>query len=269
MTPSSRSTVLRLFGVQVAMFRESKGMSQSELGAAVGYSKSQISAIEQGTRIARRDLIAALDRVLDADGHLNAMADDVAEQKYLPFFVDFAAWEAGCFSLDVYATVAIPGLLQTEAHARAVIGARCPPLDDEEIERRVQARVDRQALLTRRPPAVIGFVIEEHLLRRPLGGPEVHREQLGWLLECAALRNVSLQVMPMGAEVHAGLDGPLILLTTEDRQRVAYIEGQAGGDQVTDPEEVRVLDLRYGIIRGQALSPERSVELIKQIMGEI
>jgi hypothetical protein len=195
---------------------------------------------------------------LGAKGLLMAGTQFLLKARYPTWFVDFTLLEAEAVSMYLYSNHVIPGVLQTEDYARAVISARCPPLDDEEIESRVAARLERQGLLIRKPSPVLGFVIEEVVVRRPIGGKGVLRAQLARLLECATMRNVTLQVMPSLRETHTGLDGPLVLLETADGKNLAYVEGQGGSILVSDPKQVGTLSQRYGVIRAQALNPEES-----------
>jgi hypothetical protein len=129
----------------------------------------------------------------------------------------------------MYANHVIPGMLQTEAYARAIFSCHCPPLEDDEIENGVTARLERQSVLQRKPTPLVSFVLEEHTLTRPLGGPVALKEQLSHVLEVGQRRNVEIQVMPHDRETHAGLNGPMILLETAERKRLAYVEGPGGG----------------------------------------
>jgi transcriptional regulator with XRE-family HTH domain len=262
------ATTLRYFGGQMKPFRNRAGLSRAELGDRTGYSEATVASIEQGRRMPQQEFVEKTDRILGADGLLRAGLPYLLQSRYPTWFRDFALLEADAVSLYSYENHAMPGLLQTEEHVRAVISARCPPLNGEEIENRIAARVDRQKLLEREPCCVLGFVIEEVVLRRPIGGREVHRRQLRRLLECAEMRNVSVQIMPTRRETHMGLDGPFALLETPDGRNMAYSEGQSGSFLVSDRKRVSVLAQRYGIIRAQALPPEESAHLIEQAAGE-
>lgn len=148
----------------------------------------------------------------------------------------------------------VPGLLQTERRTRALYEMRTPLLNEDIIEQRVASRMDRQEILTYWPPPMVTAVIEETVLQRPLGGPEVHREQLEQLLKLGRLRNVELQVMPTDRSEHAGMGGPFVLLTPKGKPQVGYIEAQSSSRLITDSEDVRILAARYGSIRAQALT---------------
>ncbi|PLW69299.1 helix-turn-helix domain-containing protein [Streptomyces sp. SCUT-3] len=263
------STTLKYFGSQLKLLRGRAGLSRAELGERVGYSEAMVAAVEQGRRIPQQGFVDQADEALDARGVLRIGASFLAQARYPSWFQDFAILEADAVSMYLYSNQTVPGVLQTEEYARAVVGGSCPPPDDDEVERRVAARLDRQTLLTRTPRPVLGFVIEEVVVRRPIGGSAVMEGQLRRLLDCARMRNVSLQVMPTCRETHAGLEGPMVLLETQDRRNLAYVEGQRGSFLISEQDEVSVLMQRYGILRAQALSPEESASLIEQVLGEL
>ncbi|MCZ2523136.1 helix-turn-helix domain-containing protein [Streptomyces sp. HB2AG] len=263
------TAAVRYFGSQMGLLRKRAGLTQPELARLIGYSEAMVAAVEQGRRIPQKDFIDRVDDALGADGLLTAGAEFLAHARYPARFQDFAHLEAEAVSLYSYETVLVPGLLQTEDYARALMSIHCPPPDDETIEQRVAARMDRQALLTRRPGTIVGFVIEEAALRRRVGGTEVMRGQLESLLARTELRNVSIQVMPLKSGAHAGLNGPVLLMETSDRRTVAYFESQGMSTFVWDREDVSVHSQRYGVVRAQALNVEDSARLIKRMAEEL
>ncbi|MFB8772916.1 DUF5753 domain-containing protein [Streptomyces broussonetiae] len=177
--------------------------------------------------------------------------------------------EQEAVSVSSYCPQLIDGLLQTPDYARAVLGCAFPPLEDD-VEMLVSARMERKALLDRRPTCVINVILEEAALGRRIGGAEVMRAQYEHLAACAARPNVVLQVMPTERAEHAGLQGcPLTLVETAEETMLAYMEGNGHSILVSDTSEVGVLARRYAMIRSQALSPEESVALIEQLAGEL
>ena len=130
------------------------------------------------------------------------------------------------------------------------------------------ARVARKAVFERDPAPELSFVLEEWSLRRPLGGRELLRRQLEHLLEAGQLRSVELQVMPMDREEHAGLAGGIEVLKFGDGTAVGRSPVVAYGRPVSEPKQLRVLELGYGIIRAQALTPRESTAFIEQLLGE-
>ncbi|MFF7330933.1 Scr1 family TA system antitoxin-like transcriptional regulator [Streptomyces sp. NPDC008150] len=267
--PDAGTGILRVFGRQLKRFRVRAGLERPEFGALTGYSVSTIAAYEQGRRVPPPRFIDQADEVLDAAGVLTEMKEEVARAQYPAFFRDAARLEKTAGELWVYATQAVPGLLQTEEYMRAVFGMGRPLLDEETVERQVAARLARQVVFDRRPAPLISFVLDEAVLRRPLGGPVVTRGQLEHLLLVGALRNVEIQVMPLDREDNAGVDGPFILLFVDSGDRVAYLEAQGRSTMVTERREVQAMASRFGIIRAQALTPCESLFYVEKLLGEV
>jgi hypothetical protein len=192
----------------------------------------------------------------------------VGKAQYPAMFRDMARLEARATALSLYAVYAVPGLLQTEGYARAVFHMQRPLLEDDVIEQRLEARMVRQEIFLRRPAPLMSFVIEEAVLRRPIGGAKVMREALEHILAAGQSRNVEVQVMPIEREDNAALSGPFSLIDTDKGQRIAYAEVQDHSRIYTDTAYVRTLEARYGILRSQALTPSESAAFIKQLMGE-
>ncbi|MGV9989733.1 helix-turn-helix domain-containing protein [Streptomyces sp. NPDC003374] len=260
---------LRCFGRQVKLLREAAGLTQAQLGERVGYGEAQMAAVEQGRRIPKPELIDAADRVLGARGVLVAMKEEVAKARYPSFFRRYVQLEAEAIELHAYMNHVVKGLLQTEECARAVFRMWRPLLDEEAIEQGVSARMERQKLFGRRPAPLLSFVIDEHVLRRPLGGRDVWRGQLEQLLIYGHQRNVELQVMPMERDEHAGLAGPLTLIHSKDQRRMAYMEVQDVSALYAEPKKVSPLEATYGVLRAQALTPRESLAFIEKLLGEL
>ncbi|MFF9317861.1 Scr1 family TA system antitoxin-like transcriptional regulator [Streptomyces sp. NPDC014735] len=244
--------LFRVVGRQVRLLRERAGLTQRELGERLGYSEELIRSLERGRRTPQPEFLDAADDLLGAGGLLRSTMEDVkrakarARVKHPAWFKDYARLEADAVELCYYSNHTVPGLFQTEAHTRALYAMRKPLLDDELIEQRVTSRLARQTVLTKRPAPMVSCVIEEAILRRPIGEWDVHEEQLKELVRLGGLRNVELQVMPLDRPEHAGLGGPFILLTPTRKPQVGYLEVQNISRLITDPEEVRILAARTG-----------------------
>ncbi len=230
------SGILKTFGKQQKILRERLGITQKQLADRIGYGLDLVSAVEQGRRIPRPEYIDQVDVALEAGGLLKASKEQVSRARYPAFFEDFAALEKEAVALQAYDSQVINGLLQTEEYARAVLAARRPPVNEDTIQQRVAARLDRQAIFDRQPPPMLSYVLEESLLRRPIGGKDVLRRQLEHILEIGRLPNVEIQVMPTDREDHACLDGSLHLLEMEDQRRIAYLEVQGTSQLIVEPK---------------------------------
>ncbi|WP_367123528.1 Scr1 family TA system antitoxin-like transcriptional regulator [Streptomyces phytohabitans] len=262
------AAVLRAVGHVVKACRERAGLTQAELGAAIGYGAELVSSVERGRRAPQPEFLEATDRALDTGGTLAALKKDVAEARYPKKVRDLAKLEAEAVELGAYANAVIHGLLQTEEYARALYGNRRPAYTEDEIDRFVAARLSRQSIFDRKPLLTISLVHDELTLRRPIGGTMVMRRQLERLLEVGRLRHVDIQVMPTAREEHAGLAGGFQVLKMGDGATVGQIEAQAYSRVITDPKSARLLDSQYGIIRSQALTPRESQSFIEKVLGE-
>ncbi|MFC9386249.1 helix-turn-helix domain-containing protein [Streptomyces venezuelae] len=267
--------LFRALGKIIKVLRKNAGLSQAELADITHCGEDLISSMERGVRTPQPDFLIRADPVLKAGGVLLAAVDDVrdalarARVRHPDWFRDFADEEAKAVALHYYAVQAVPGILQTPAYAEAVFRHRRPLYDEETIEKRLADRLARQVIFEKWPAPTMSFVIEETVLRRPLGGREAFREQLRRLVEVARMRTVHLQIMPIEREEHPSLGGSFTLLTPKGRREVAYTEIYGHSRLITDPEEVRMYTERYGIIRAQALTPRESLELIEKMLGEL
>src|SRR5882757_10172632 len=262
------SSVLRAVGRQIKAWREAAGLTQAEFGTDIGYGEEMVSKVERGIRVPKPEFLDNADRVLGAGGKLSAMKADVAEARYPKKVRDLAKLEADVVELCAYGNHNLHGLLQTEEYARALFAMRRPSYSEDEIDRQVEARIARRPIFDRRPLPLLTFVVEEVTLRRPLGGKMVLRRQLEHLLNVGRLRHVEIQVMPTDREDHAGMGGQLQVLKLTDGTAVGYGEGQLDSRLISDLRDVQILEMRYGMIRAQALTPRESLAFIEQLRGE-
>ncbi|MFD7992578.1 helix-turn-helix domain-containing protein [Streptomyces mexicanus] len=260
--------VITTVGRQLKLRREAAGMRAGEFAKAVGYSEDMVYKIEGGKRIPRQEYLIAADELLNAGGLIAATWEDVKKVRYPKRVRELAKLEAQAVEIGVYECNIIAGLLQTPEHARAVIGAAQPPYSPDDVERMVAARLARQSVFERDPAPALSFVLEEGVLRRPIGGTMAWRHQLERLLEVGRLHNVVLQVMPMLCDTHSGLDGRIEVLKFADGTAVGRSDGAFNGRPTHDPKHLRILELRYGTIRAQALSPRESLAFIEKLLGE-
>lgn len=262
------AAIVAFVGRQLRARREAAGMRAAEFAAAMGYGEGLVYKVEGGTRIPRAEYLDKADEVLGAGGSVAAMKGDVAEARYPKRVRDLARMEAKAVDLQWYGAHDIHGLLQTEEYMRALFEMRQPAYTSGEVHRVTAARLARQVIFEREHAPALSFVLEEVTLRRPLGGRMVLRGQLERLLHIGQLRNVSLQVMPTDLEEHAGVDGSITMLKFGDGTAVGRSPGVAAGRPVDSPKEFRVLELRYGMVRAQALTPRESLAFVGQLLGE-
>ncbi|MBD0422993.1 helix-turn-helix domain-containing protein [Streptomyces sp. TRM S81-3] len=260
--------VIATVGRQLKLRREAVGMRAADFGAAIGYGEDLVYKVEAGKRIPRQEYLDRADEVLGAGGLIAATWEDVKKVRYPKSVRALADLEAKAVEIGVYVGLSIHGLLQTPEHAQALFEAWQPPYSEEEVESLVAARMARKSIFERSPGPALSFVLEEATLRRRVGGTMVWRQQLEHLLGVAQLRNVTLQVMPTSTGAHPGLDGRIEVLKFADGTAVGRSDGAFNGRPTSDPKQLRILELRYGTIRAQALTPRESLAFIEQALGE-
>ncbi|MFJ9979843.1 helix-turn-helix domain-containing protein [Streptomyces cyaneofuscatus] len=264
----SSAAVVAAVGRQIKAWREAAGMRAAEFGTAMGYSEDLIYKVEGGRRIPRPEFMDGADGVLGAEGKLAAMKADIAEVRYPKKIRDLAKLEARAVEVEAYHNHNINGLLQTEGHMRALFASWLPAYTLDEMDRMVAARLARQSIFERDPLPTLSFVQEEVTIRRPVGGRMVWRRQLERLLEIGEMRNVAIQVMPTDREEHPGTGGLIEVLKFPDGSAVGRSEGAFGGRPVSDPKQLRIIELRCGTIRAHALNPRESRAFIEKVLGE-
>ncbi|WP_406122457.1 helix-turn-helix domain-containing protein [Streptomyces sp. NBC_00989] len=260
--------VLATVGRQLKLRREAVGMRVPDFAVAVGYGEDLVYKIEGGKRIPRPEYLDKSEEVMRADGLISAMKEDVEKVRYPKNVRDLAEVEGRAVEIGVYVCSSIPGLLQTPEHARALLESWQPAYSPEDLERRVAARMARRSVFDRSPAPALSFVLEEATLRRKVGGTMVRRQQFERLLEVGRLNNVTLQVMPTDSAAHPGMSGRIEVLKFEDGTAVGRSDGAFSGRPTSDPRQLRILELRYGTIRAQALPPRESLAFIEQLLGE-
>ncbi|MFJ3299265.1 Scr1 family TA system antitoxin-like transcriptional regulator [Streptomyces bacillaris] len=265
------SDSLRTFGAVVQALREHSGLSRAEFAEIVRFSKHTVESVELGRRMPDEAFVERGEGALGNTGALRRSAPFLtrAEAGLAVWFRRWARLEKVAVSLYTYECRLVPGLLQSEAYARAVFEGTIPLLTDRKLDVQLAARQKRQRMLRERPTVPFRFIVEEHVFRRRFGDTEEMRELLDHVLEASAPRNVTLQVIPLDAGLHACLDGPVRLLETPDGRRLGYSEGQQNGRLISDPKEVSLLHQRYDTLRSQALNPKESRGLLERLRGEL
>ncbi|MFJ3444796.1 helix-turn-helix domain-containing protein [Streptomyces sp. NPDC086081] len=261
--------LVQAVGKLLKVCREAAGLRVTELGDMLGYGEDMIRKMERGARIPRPEYLDRADRVLNAQGHLRAFTKDMERARYPKKVRELAELEGRAVEMLLYSNHNIHGLLQTPEYTKALYEMRQPALSADVIERESAARLARKSVFERDPAPNLSFVQEQVTLERPLGGKMVLHRQLEHLLEVAKLRNVSLQVMPTDREEHAGVPGLIEVLKFTDGTAIGRSEGAFNGRPVSSPRDLRVLELRYGMIRAQALSPRESQTFIEELLGRL
>ena len=263
------SSVLAFFGAELRRLRCAAAVSQEDLGQQISYSGSLVGMVETARRAPSRDFAQRCDEALATGGALARLWPLVSQEALPRWFRPFAEIEREATSIRTWEPLVVPGLLQTEDYARALITAWQPGDGDEVVQQHVTARMERQHLLARNDPPLVWMIIGEPALRNPVGGRKVLRDQLTRLLDAEAdYPKLIIQVVPLVAGAHPGLEGPLVLVARRGEPDVAYLEVQGRGHVVERPEEVARYGLLYDVLRAVALPPDASRAMIAALAKE-
>ena len=283
--PAGGPTVLRmLLGAQLRRLRESAGVTRDDAGYHIRASGSKISRMELGrVSFKERDVtdllefygiddVAEKEKLVQLTREANATPWYQKFQDVVPdWFHVFVGLEEAAQLIRVYEVQFVPGLLQTEEYARAVILQGAPGLDPDEVERRVALRMGRQKLLTRENPPRYWVVMDEAALRRPMGGRDVHVGQIERLIDLVGEPNITIQVMPFRYGGHAAEGGAFTIMRfpETDLPDVVYMEYLTGAHYIDKPEEVE----RYAAVMERlsvaGTSPDRTREILTGMLKDI
>lgn len=264
-----KTTSLAAFASQLRSWRARMGWTQVETGAKLGYSASLVSGVETMDKAPTADFAAHCDEAFGTPATFVTLQGLVAREAYPAFFAPVLPFEREAIRIHGWELGAVPGLLQTEDYARALIRCGRPTDTSEAIDRLVAARRERQEIVTRENAPLLWYVLDESVLRHVVGGPAVMCDQFDRLLAAADTPGVVVQVLPFEADNHAGSDGPISLYEFAASPSVCYTECYGGGRIVEDRTEVADLMTVINLIRASALSARDSRDLIHQVRREI
>ena len=243
--------------------RSAAGLSQDELGKAINYSSSQVSAVENGQRPPTQEYVVCVDKALSTGGLFERLLQSLASLNQAPvWFRDWLIIENEATLLRWFEPLIVPGLLQTEAYAHAIV-AGAGLLDATEVAQRVTARMQRQAVITKLAAPTLIAIIDEGVLRRRVGSAEVMAAQCDHLVSCAEQPNIRVHVVPSTAGAHAGLAGAFILAKARDFE-TAYLDSPWQAQILDRSGAIDTLSGRWEAIRCEALPRTLSTELIKE-----
>ena len=257
-------SALALFSEELRRARAAAGLTQDQLADRVGYSPSLVAHVETGSRAPSLDFARRGDEALGTGGLLARLQLFVRSEAHPAWFRDWVEIELEAVSLRWFEPLLIPGLLQTEGYARAVLAAAHPASPEDEVERLVSARMDRQVILDQPEPPLLWVILDEGVLTRPVGGPAVMRDQIERLVKTARQPRVVLQVVPSGVGAHAGLAGQFAIASFDGPPDVVYLDNALAGQVVERSADVARVALLYDILKAEALSPRASADLARK-----
>jgi transcriptional regulator with XRE-family HTH domain len=253
-----------MFAAELRAARAKAGLSRDELAALINYSGSLVCLVENTTRVPTLAFAQRLDEALGTPGTFERMQEHVRAAPFPAWFRDWVEAEREATSLRTWHPSLVDGLLQTEEYARALLSARMGASDDE-VEQMVAGRMGRQVILHQDQPPLLWAVLDETVLRRPIGGRRVMAQQLDHLMEMAQRPNILIQVISHGAGAHDGVNGAFLIADCKNAPSVVYLETALTGLVVDKPEDVAAVTLIYETLRGEALPRARSLEMLKEV----
>jgi transcriptional regulator with XRE-family HTH domain len=277
--PPSPTMLRRQLGAELRRLRERAQRTVADVASQLGWSESKLSRIETAHIGVRRPDLERLLSVYGIDDQVRARLLAIAGRSRqrawweaygdaLPdayeTLIDF---EAEASSIFTYESQVVPGLLQTSEYASAVTQAYILDEPVDFVDQRVQVRMARQAVLTRDPPPHLWAILDEAVLRREIGGPDILRRQTLRLIEMSERPTITIQMLPFSAGAHPALNGSFILLEFPNGadQPLAYSEGVTGGVFRNKADHVRRYRLIFEALRDLSLSPEDSLDMIAAV----
>jgi len=271
-------------GSQLRRLREAAGITRDAAGYAIRGSESKISRLELGrVSFKQRDIIDLLTLygIAEDDERVEALVT-LAEEANQPgwwhryddvmakWFQTYIGLEEAADYIRTYEIQFIPGLLQTEDYARAVVSVGSPQDSDREVEAKVRVRTERQRILDRDKPPTLWAVIDEAALRRPMGGRRVMRGQIEHLLDLMKRPNISVQVVPFRQGGHAADSGAFTILRfdDEDLPDVVYLEQLVSALYLDKREQVDRYAQTMVRLTGEAPPPEDTADLLAKILEQ-
>ncbi|MEU0627871.1 helix-turn-helix transcriptional regulator [Streptomyces sp. NPDC005989] len=248
--------------------REAAGLTQQELADTAIMTRSHISHIEAGRRIPSKEDAQRLDKALNTGNVLSSFLPDGDDDTIADYFEPARQLEQQATMIREFALSFVPGILQTEGYARTVLGAAFPPRSDEERDRHIVTRLERAKILDDPVTPVVWALLDETVLRRPVGGPGVMAEQITHIVRLVENERIRVHVMPLALGLHPMLDGMLTLMSFEDQPPAAYSEGQRTGRLHDSPSVVQELQVRYDLALSDALPLKESLALLRATAKE-
>jgi transcriptional regulator with XRE-family HTH domain len=263
-------TGVQAFAEELRAQREVAGLTQAQLAKLMGYSESVIAKLETCRTIPSPQHAAQADGALRTPGTFRRLRQAMLNRSYESWVRALLEMEERATVLRNWEPLVVPGLLQTEDYARAMIRAGRPGDSEAEVEQMVIARISRQAIWDRKdpPPPMVFAVLGEAVLRQLVGDARIMRAQLVHLTEMAGNPRITVQVLPFGAAAHPGMLGPFLVASFDADRDAAYLDNALDGQVTERRNQVARISLLYDSLRSVALSPGESAELIMKVADE-
>jgi transcriptional regulator with XRE-family HTH domain len=274
----------RRLGSELRRLREARSINLEVVADRLGLAASTLSRIENGKAPTKTAYLTALLEVYEVtDPEQRQILIDMAREGHrkgwwagyedvLPTgFGIYVGLEADASGLRIYETQVVNGLLQTPEYAKAILREVNKKASPDQLQRATELRIKRQHTVEKPDPPDLWLILDEAVIRRPIGGPEVMASQLKHLVEASHWPNVTLQVLPFSAGAHSALPGPFTILEFPERtdDDVVYLDSWGGPIYLEKERDVRMCAEAFDRLRAAALSTNDSVALANQVAGQL
>lgn len=272
---ANQSINTRGIGLELQRLRKERKRSCAQVGDALGVSASMISRTETGKKEATSELVASILTVLGVKGVAREQLIDQARRQGEPGLVEsttsteqsrnYRNFELKATRITDFELALVPGLAQTAEYAHAILSALRVGDSDEDTEAWLGLRMSRQAILARRQPPELHWILTEWSLRQPIGGARTMRRQVEHLIDLAERRNITINIIPVSVVAHAGLTGQFVILDFASDPAIVHVEDRTTGLFLDDQDKVARYRLTVEMLTDVALDAEASVRLLKSI----
>ncbi|WP_069769080.1 helix-turn-helix transcriptional regulator [Streptomyces sp. LUP30] len=255
---------LDYYGFELRRMREAAGLTQRQFGDILNYTGSLVGQVETARKVPTPEFSERVDAALGTGGLFSRLVELVLRSQLPAWFRQVAELQARATEIYSFEMGMVPGLLQTRAYTRAVLGA----MDKANLDDRTAVRLARQRIFEKAEPPLFWVVLSEAALYQEIGGPEIMREQLAHLLAFRDDPRINIQVLPFSAGAHAGMTGSFDIYRFHSDPAIVYTEGYGSAHPSADPDTVKYCSLRYDHLQAAALSLKDTAELIRRLMEE-
>ncbi|MFI0468671.1 helix-turn-helix domain-containing protein [Saccharopolyspora sp. 5N102] len=272
----------RQLGAMLRQLRQDSGKTVKDAAAWLGMGESNVSKIEKAKQAIKVQTVRALCQLYDVDeskaGYLAKLAEESNQRGWwsqyretVPdWFRQFIGLEADAADIWNYEAEFIPGLLQTAGYVRALFRATRPGMSDDEIERQVTLRRERQERIDGNHPPRLHFFLNEAMIRRPVGDVDTIREQFERLIEASKAGHIILRILPFSAGPHPAMTGSFAMMRfpEEDAPAFVYIEHERGASYQEEPGDTERFAVIVAELERLSLSPEESREMLSEAANQ-
>ncbi|MFK4099675.1 helix-turn-helix domain-containing protein [Streptomyces sp. NPDC019531] len=266
--PDASANVPSFYGAELRYRREQAGLTLEQLAEGSFRGIPFLSQIERGERRMPADLARHVDKVLGTDGFFERRCEDARKARqsgHAEYFADVAEMERHAETIEDWAPSLVPGLLQTDAYATAVVRTSLPWLPPETVDTQVRARMERAEIWKREERPAFWAILHESVIRRPLLSPEEMAAQLEHIAVVIRSTQSVLQIVPETMAAHPMMMGMIRVMTFPDQPPVVYTEGLHSGQLIDYPALVKNYRRSYDLLRATALSPEATLAMVDQV----